>query len=124
MSAPLSTGEMQERRNLNREFILSNPQYIVLSRPSLVDDGAGGVKPGTVAALPGQLLRLVALNRDVPMRTTVDGREVQPSYRLLGLYNANIVAGDYWMAGSVKYEVVWVEPDRLDALRAEVVYGR
>jgi len=124
MTAPLTDAEAAIRQRLTAEFIAANPRTIVLQRPSRVDDGAGGSTDGAPTTVKSQVMRLVALNREVPSRTTVDGREVSPSYRLVAANDADLLPGDYWMDGPVKYEVVWVEPDRLDATRAEVVYGR
>lgn len=123
MSAPLTEAEKDTRRRLTTEFIEANPRLVSFERPTMVDDGAGGLKPGAPDPLPPQRVRIVAPNRELPVRQTVDGRSIQPSYTLVSDWDADIAAGDRLKADGVTYEVVYVQPDHLDATRAELVYG-
>lgn len=124
MTDPLTNDEATTRRRLTTEMIAANPSTIVLSRQSYVDDGAGGQSRGPIVTLAATVARIIALNREVPQRTTVDGRTVTPSYRLLADYDADVRPGDYFTKDGARFEVVWVEPDHLDATRAELVYGQ
>jgi hypothetical protein len=119
----MSDVELFVRRQGTLEMIAGNSTIVSLQRPSFVDDGAGGERPGPVQVVLPQTFRIIALNRDVPRRISADGSEVQPSYRLLGRWNADVERGDFFVRDGVRYEVVWVEPDKLDATRAELVYG-
>jgi hypothetical protein len=123
MTDPLTLNEIATRRRLTTEMIQANPSTVVLSRQSYVDDGAGGQKKGPIVELDPAVIRIIALNREVPQRTTVDGRTVTPSYRLLADSDADVRRGDYFTRDGARFEVVWVEPDHLDATRAELVYG-
>lgn len=124
MTDPLTADEVRTRQRLTTEMIAANPSTIVLSRQSYVDDGAGGQSRGPVVDQPAIVGRIIALNREVPQRTTVDGRTVTPSYRLLAGSSADVQPGDYFTKDGARFEVVWVEPDHLDATRAELVYGQ
>lgn len=125
-SAPvtgISDVELFVRRQGTLEMIAGNSMIVPLQRPSYVDDGAGGLQPGSVQVVLPQTFRIIALNREVPRRISADGSEVQPTYRLLGRWNADVERGDYFHKDGVRYEVVWVEPDKSDATRADLVYG-
>lgn len=122
MSDPLTSDEVTTRQRITAEMIAANPTTIVLTRQSYVDDGAGGQSRGPIVVLDGFIGRVIALNREVPQRTTVDGRTVTPSYRLLAPSEVDVQRGDAFVEGGARFEVVWVEPDHLDATRAELVY--
>lgn len=116
--------ELEMRRQSTTDFIVAEPFSIVLSRRPLIPDGAGGFKRGPAVALPGQVARLVQSNNQLPLKSTVDGREVQPEFLLVGEWDADVLAGDTFTLDGTRYEVLFVYPNRTEAARAEVGYGR
>jgi hypothetical protein len=119
-----NTTEIALRTEQTRAFIDAEPIDLALTRRPWIPDGAGGFKRGPATLLPALTLRLVSPNTQLPMRRTVDGRDAQPIYTLLGMPTDDIQNGDTFTVDAVRYEVVFVQPKKLDALRAEVAYGR
>jgi hypothetical protein len=116
--------EVAMRTFQTRAFIDAEPLELALVRRAFVPDGAGGYKRGPIQNIPAQTLRMIASNTQLPLRRTVDGRDAQPLYTLLGMPDDDIQAGDTFIIDQIRYEVVFVQPKKFDALRAEVAYGR
>jgi hypothetical protein len=116
--------EIALRTEQTRAFIDAEPIVLALTRRPWISDGAGGYKRGPVQNIAAQSLRLVSPNTQLPLRRTVDGRDAQPIYTLIGMPTDNVQNGDTFMVDAVRYEVVFVQPKKLDALRAEVAYGQ
>jgi hypothetical protein len=116
--------EIALRIDQTRAFIDAEPIELAITRRPWISDGAGGFKRGPATAVPAQTLRLVSPNTQLPLRRTVDGRDAQPVYTLVGMPTDDVQNGDTFLVDTVRYEVVFVQPKKLDALRAEVAYGR
>jgi hypothetical protein len=112
-------------RTLNtKTFMDAEPLDVAFSRRPLVSDGSGGKVRGTAVVLAVQRIRLVAANTQLPIRQSADGREVQPVFSLVAMPDLDVVNGDTFSYGGVRYEVLFVYPARVDATRADVGYGR
>lgn len=116
--------EVALRTEQTRAFIDAEPIDLALVRRPWIPDGAGGYKRGPVQNIPAQTLRLVSPNTQLPLRRTVDGRDAQPIYTLIGMPTDDVSNGDTFLVDGIRYEVVFVQPKKFDALRAEVAYGQ
>lgn len=116
--------EQEMRRKATVDFIEPEPFLLTLRRRPLIPDGAGGYKRGPEVPLAVQTMRLVSSNNQLPLKSTVDGREVQPEFLLVCRWDADVAAGDLFTLDATRYEVLFVYPNRTDATRAEVGYGR
>jgi hypothetical protein len=105
-------------------FIKSHPykRNIVLSRQDKVDDGAGGwTSAPAVIGSPSEMA-LVPSATQLPVRRTLDGQEVTPEYTLIARHTADIRNGDWFWVDGIKYEVVFVFPNKSYEIKAEVIY--
>lgn len=120
----VSTVEAQMRQAQTQALIDAEGISLSLTRQPWVSDGAGGWRRGARTSVAAQKVRLISANTQLPVRRTMDGREVSPLYTMVGMPDLNVQAGDSFIIDSVRYEVVFVQPSRVDATRAEVAYGR
>jgi hypothetical protein len=82
----------------------------------------GGWKPvALIQTLTPQAVFIEASRNQLPVRETVDGRTVQPTASLIGLYDMDIRNGDTFTLNQATYEVVFVYPDRSYETRADVM---
>lgn len=93
-------------------FIDANPSTIILSRPTVTSDGAGGRVITASTARPAQTMRLVGLSSarggQAAPRVTVDGVSVVPQFALIALPSADMLAGDQFMHKGRLHEVVFI----------------
>lgn len=106
MVSPL---EAAVQRVITKGFISANLVVISLSRPTLVDDGAGG-KTMTWISLPPQNFRIIPQGGSGILRT-VDGKELSPEFVLVGYWDADVKKGDRFVIDGVTHEVIWILPD-------------
>lgn len=120
---PVGVTELATQRRLTAEFIRrGNRKRLLLNRETLVQDLSGGWRQGTPTALAGQEFHLGLPTTQLPERNTAAGQTVQPEYVLVGYHNADIHRGDWFFLDGIKYEIVFIHPDRSYETRAEVVY--
>jgi hypothetical protein len=93
-----------------------------LNRVTWISDSSGGSKPGPPSTLTSQRVTLIAPTQQLPERRTIAGITVVPEYLLKGKHDADIQRGDWYFVDGVKYEIVFVYPDRRYQTKAEVVY--
>jgi hypothetical protein len=115
--------ELEANRRNTAEFIRRDPARVVpvLSREDLVWDG-GSFTRQNQRQVRGHAMALIASVQQLPERRTVEGQSLTPEFILLGEYGADILNGDWFYIEGVKYEVVFVHPDRSYQTKAEVVY--
>jgi hypothetical protein len=115
--------ELRAQRANTVAFIKADSFTVVLERSVWASDGAGGTVKGDPAPLPAQVMRLIPL-RDVGsvQRTTADGQAVEPTYALLGSYDADMERWDTFLLDDVEYEVVFVNQSRQYETKGEVFY--
>ena len=118
-----TTAELESKRRNTSEYIARDPaaKLLPLSREDLVWEG-GSFNRANLQSLRAQRMLLLATNQQLPERRTVEGQTVTPEYVLLGSWDADIRNGDWFYVDGVKYEVVFVHPDRSYQTKAEVVY--
>jgi hypothetical protein len=116
--------ESQMRQKQTQAFVDAEPTELPLVRRPWISDGAGGFKRGPATTVWPQHIRLVASNTQLPVRRTVDGRDVQPNYTLIGMPTVDVQSGDTFTIDGVRYEVIFIYPNKTEALRADVGYGR
>ena len=116
--------ELSILRQQTHEFIAWNPRLITLRRPGKVADGMGGwrtVEP-TPALVP-QIMRLITQMEGVTVvRSSLDGEEISPDFVLLGDYDAEILADDWFELDGRIYDVKMVREDRRYETWAAVEY--
>lgn len=115
--------ELETNRRNTAAHIARDPNssVIVLSREDLVWEG-GSFNRTNQRQLDDQKMSLIASVQQLPERRTVEGQSLTPEFILLGNYGADIENGDWFYLDGVKYEVVFVHPDRSYEVVAEVVY--
>jgi hypothetical protein len=115
--------ELEANRRNTAEVIARDPSKIVplLSREDLVWDG-GSFNRTNQRQVRGKSMMLIASVQQLPERRTIEGQSLTPEFILLGEYGADIENGDWFYIDGVKYEVVFVHPDRSYQTKAEVVY--
>lgn len=116
--------ELAANKRQTDAFIRTHPNRvaITLSRQTMVNDEEGGWVSDTTVVGGQQYVALIATNLQLPIRRSVDGQEIQPEYILIGYPDADITRGDWFWLDGVKYEVVFVNPNRSYEVRAEVAY--
>jgi len=117
--------ELDRNRKMTDFFIKTHPRKtaIVLSRETFVNDGAGGWKrSGVPQTRSSQDMAFLPVTTQLPVRRTQDGQEVNPEYTLIARYDAVIEPGDWFWVNGVKYEVVFIHPDKSYEIKAEVTY--
>lgn len=114
-----------DRRQL-LAFIQADPAVISLKRRAKVPTAAGGHTLGAEVTIAPQTFRLVQFKRRLTHGTVVgqgggEGRVSSLPYVLVGRYDADVQAGDYFDYGGLRYEVVALAPDREVRTAAELV---
>lgn len=115
--------ELNVMRRQTKAYIEREPVKMILNREEATGDGQGGVII-TSGPIPVQTFAFDAMSlpQQGQIRRTVDAQEVQPEYALMGEYNADVKRGDWFFLEGIKYEVVFVHPDRTYQVFAEVAY--
>lgn len=110
------------RRNLDA-FIKADPIEVTLSRPTKVDAGNGGWKPGIPVTLNPQQMRLVPFKRRVSddVQNTQDGQLMLAPYILVGRYNIDVQKGDEFTHNDLSYRVHSIEPKSNDRTQTDRV---
>lgn len=92
------------------QFIDEKPSEVEFRRRTKVTTPAGGWKFNETAIGLKQRIRLVpgAVYADT-VRTTIDGREIHPTFTLVAVIDANVEKYDLFTLDDEEYEVVWVE---------------
>jgi hypothetical protein len=115
--------ETQQQRRMTLAEIGAAPTTMTLQRQGYIDDLSGGRKPnGAPATLRSQRVTIISPTQQLPERRTLAGITVQPEFLIKGRWDADIQRGDWYFISGVKYEVVYVDPDRRYQTKAEVVY--
>lgn len=109
--------ELAVMRQQTNDYISWNPVDIVLHRSILVEDGEGGFEPapGSPEDIVSQTFRLITQNESVNVVSqTIDGEEINPEFVLLGEYNADVKAGDWFTLADpeIVYDVKFVRDNR------------
>lgn len=119
-----SDTELRVNRRMTDVFIKTHPQKIAvtLSRETMVNDGAGGWVSGSTSSVAAQEFAFLPSAYQLPVRRTQDGQEVTPEYTMIGRHDAVIEPGDWFWSDGIKYEVVFIHPDRSYQVKAEVMY--
>lgn len=92
-------------------FIKYRPENVTLVRSTKVSDGMGGSTVSTSSPLAPQLMRLVpakTVTDQAPVRVTVDGQQVHPSWYLVAMHDADVRIGDKTTVRNHKLEIVFV----------------
>lgn len=113
--------EIKVQRELTHAFIIADPRIVVLERSARVPDGAGGYRTPPPIPVTGQVMRLIPLGDGAPERHTLDGRIVEPTYKLLGEFDADMLRGDKFTLSGVRYEVVFVSENTAYETKGEVI---
>lgn len=108
------------QRRSTAAFIAADPIDLALSRPVWSSDGAGGRIADTPLTLNAQRFRLIPQVDAGLFRITADGRQVNPEFRLLGVYDADLQRGDRFDYNGATYEVVAIADKRDYQTKAEV----
>jgi hypothetical protein len=115
--------ELQAQRRQTMAEVGATGRWMTLNRQEWVENISGGNRPsGPPASLVRQRLLLVAPTTQLPERQTIGGITMVPEYILKGDYQADVQRGDWFYIDGVKYEVVFVHPNREYQVKAEVVY--
>lgn len=118
----ISSAELAIQRKQTAAFIASDSVAVVLERPVFVSDGAGGHTRGVPTLLPSQTMRLIPLQDGTTAQLNADGEMIEPSYMLMGRWDANIERWDRFMLEGHEYEVLSVNQNRQYECKAEVSY--
>ncbi len=110
------------RRNLDA-FIRADPVTITFSRPTQVNTGNGGWKPGTPTVLPPQQMRFVPFKRRLSdeIVNTQDGYQMYGEYVLVGRPNIDAEKGDEFDHNGLHYRVKDIEPKSDDRAQSDRV---
>lgn len=95
---------------VTQRFIDENPNDFTLERPTLTDDGAGGVRKTGTTTLEPQTMRLVGsyLQSAQTSQVTVNGQVVVPEFTLIALPSADVQVRDTFTFEGKVHEVVFV----------------
>lgn len=97
-------------RAISQKFINENPKAIILERRPRAATTAGGWKLGEPVPQEVQTMRHIPGRMYAEsVRTTANGREVHPTFTLVGMIDANIERYDRYTLDGQEYEVVWIE---------------
>lgn len=115
--------ELAVQRQLTTVFIEADPIEIQLLRPVRTSDGAGGYVDSSLAPVGGlQRLRLIPLGDGAEERLTADGRQVAPSYMLLGTHLADMQRWDEFAVDGRRYQIVFINQNQQYEIKGEVAY--
>lgn len=115
---------------ITQQFIDENPSTIVIYRPTVVDDGAGGRKVTGETPLAPQIMRHVGIEprrgHTLIMSVTRDGEQVVANSSVIAMPDADIQNQDQFTinGGIERYEVLHVENHPEWRLRVEVYLHR
>lgn len=118
----IATAELAAQRLLTKAFVEADVIIVTLVRSEWVNDGAGGSYAQNPHSLAPQRMRLIPLQDKQQERFTSNGEQVQPGYKLLGLYDADMQRWDTFVLGGNRYEVVWVNENQQYQTKGEVAY--
>jgi hypothetical protein len=114
--------EAKIQRRLTEAFIAADVTVLELTRTPRMSNGAGGWTIGTPVPLSPQRFRLIPSGDGATERLTADGRKVEPSYMLMGEYNADLRRFDEFELDGRRYQVVFVNANRSYETKGEVAY--
>ena len=118
----INATEARIQRKLTLAFIASDSASFTLVPTTYASNGSGGRKRVDSPARLPQSMRLIPQSGTVGTeRETLDGMVVQPTYVLLGEWNAGMARGDRFTYGGTRYEVVWVHENRNYETKGEVI---
>jgi hypothetical protein len=102
--------EIAQQRKVTRRFIDADPYDVVLSRATMVPNGAGGLKKTAPSSLAAQRVRLMlqATQGRLEEAMLADGQVVKVDYHMVGDIGLDVERGDWFFMDGVKHEVVWV----------------
>jgi hypothetical protein len=119
----IPTPEVKIQRRLTIDFIEADPLELQLMRPVRTEDGAGGYETGDPVPVGGlQRLRLIPLGDGAQERLMADGRQVSPSYMLMGPYNANMQRWDTFELRGDRYQIIFINQNTQYEVKGEVAY--
>lgn len=119
----INSMELKVQRGISQAFIEADPVEIQLTRPTVSPDGAGGQVRTATANVGGlQRMRLIPLGDGAAQRLTADGKEVTPTYMLMGLYSAAMQRGDQFTMDGRRYEIVFINQNTQYEIKGEVAY--
>lgn len=107
--------ELQVMRQQTADYIQWNPTTITLHRPIMAEDGEGGFEQIGEDPVAEQTFRLITQNETVDVVSqTIDGEEINPEFVLLGLYDADVQAGDWFSLADpeIVYDVKYVRDNK------------
>jgi hypothetical protein len=105
------TTDVEIAQQLTEQFIQEKPVDIVIQRRTRTATSAGGWKLRAPVDLFSQTVRLEDSKGSIytnAIRTTSDGREVHPTFVLIGSMDANVDKYDQFIIGDHTYEIVSV----------------
>lgn len=121
----IAAAELAVQRLLTKAFVEADIVVVTLVRSEWISDGGGGSVRSNPESLQPQRMRLIPLGNGSSSqaeRFTSNGEQVQPSYKLLGLHEADMERWDEFTLGGVRYEIVWVNENRQYEVKGEVAY--
>ena len=118
----IATAEAAIQRQLTKAFIEADVLPVVLVRSTWTSDGGGGSVKGDPLPLAPQRMRLIPLGDGAQERFDANGESVRPSYKLLGLYDADMERFDEFVLNGSRYEIVFVTENRQYETKGEVAY--
>lgn len=111
-----------QRKQTQALLARGNGIRVVLNHATIVNDASGGQTPGAPVSRTEQTFHWSQPSTQLPERVTPDGSLAVPEYVLVGRHDAVIERGDWFYMDGIKYQVVFIHPDRSYETRAEVVY--
>lgn len=104
----MSLTENEVHQDINRSFIERKLSYIIFKRPTMVDDGAGGFRPGDPTEVSAQKVRIAGQPRQLTT-VTPDGRQVRVDLDLVGMTDLDVQIGDHFVVDNWEYEVLNIQ---------------
>lgn len=116
--------ELRVKRNMFKVYLERDHIELALKRPILEQTDAGGVRRGPPIVLVPQKFRLYPFVRRMTRitRDTPDGDIINLGYVLLGLWDADVAASDYFEHDGGLYDIVSIDPKREDRVAANVTF--
>lgn len=118
----IASAELAMQRQLTQAFIDADWLTIVLLRSAWTSDGAGGRLKGVEVSLAPQTFRLIPQDDGTTERLTADGKAVNPTYRLLGPYTADMQRWDEFVIDGKRYQIVFINANRQYEVKGGVAY--
>lgn len=112
-------------RKQTAQFIALDPTIITLKTKAEITAPGGGVSIGAGPDRAEQIFKLIYQGGNPSGKVqTEDGSDKQYDFVLLGLHDAALGIGDYWLHGGVKYVVEGFLPNNEYEIKAGVkAYG-